>query len=219
MVQKEGVRWVRGDSKFPRQTRICKHHGETEFYFATDNRNKGQGGSYKCLQCQREKNKRHKAGIKIKPDPSCSNFVGIYIAEQVLQKAFSVMKKALPMEHWDFVCGQGFTIDSKCSTLRLSGSRGHKSLGWQFHISKNKYPQYFCLIALDNTPEDVAKDPKPIYVWLVPGDALISGKLLNERVSLTISPKTINKLAAYRRTDMEGKIIKCCSKLKDLCVS
>jgi hypothetical protein len=206
---------MRKDSKYERQIRTCRHHGETEFYFASDNRGKGQGGAYKCLACQREQNKRHKEGKKVKPMPGCSNYVGLYIAEQVLKKAFDVMVKALPMEHWDFVCGHGFTVDSKCSTLRLSGREGCKSLGWEFHIEKNKYPKYFCLIALDNTPEDVAEDPRPIHVWLIPGDAVIDGRPLNDRVSLTVGPNTIAKLKPYRRTDMEGRIIKCCNHLKE----
>lgn len=212
MVQKEGARWVRSDSKYERQIRTCRHHGLTEFYFASDNRGKGQGGAYKCLTCQREQNKRYKEGKKIKPKPGCSIYIGIYIAEQVIQKAFDVVVKAHPMEHWDFVCGKGFTVDSKCSTFKLCGKDGYKR--WEFYVRRNKYTEFFCCIALDNTPDDVAENPKPIYVWLIPGDAIIDGRPLNDRVSLTVGSNTIAKLESYRRTDMEGKIIKCCSHIK-----
>lgn len=215
MSQQEGKRWTRKDSKHERQIRVCRHHGETEFYFSSDNRNqsKALGGTYKCLACQRVRNKRQKEGIKVKPTPGCSNYVGLYIAERVLKRAFDVMTKSHPMDAWDFICGNGFTVNSKCSTLRIKDKSN--DMWWQFHIEKNKTTKFFCLIALDNTPVNVVDDPRPIHVWLIPGDAIIDGRPLNDRVSLNVSPRTMQRLEPYRRTDMEGKIIKCCNHLKD----
>lgn len=195
---KEGYRFVK--QKGTRSIRICKHHGETEFMGEAN-------GKWRCLTCQRERNQN----IKHSNTPGCATYVGIHIAEQVLKKAFDVMIKAHPMKHYDFICGKDFTVDSKCSTKR----NNHGWDQWEFRINKNKIPKYFCLIALDNTPENVADDPKPIHVWLVPGDALIDGKYLNEKNTLCITPRTLGRLAKYRRTDMEGKIIKCCNHLKD----
>jgi hypothetical protein len=214
-VYQEGSIFGKNESLKPRKalvsTRICRHHGETEFYWAKDNST--SKGGWKCTICTRAATARTKNKVKIKPLPGCSNYVGLYIAEQVLRKAFDVMIKAHPMEKWDFVCGQGFTVDSKCSTLRKT--TGTQKREWQFHIKKNKAPKFFCCIALDNTPENVADDPRPIHVWLIPGDAIIDGRPLNDRISLTVTPRTLERVAKYRRTDMEGKIIKCCNHLKD----
>ncbi len=189
-----------------RQMRVCRHHGLTEFYFASNYR----GGGYKCLACLREGNKRRREGRKSDPLPGYSHYLGIHIAEQILQRAFDKIERAHPMEHWDFICGKGFKVDCKSSTLILS----RRNLGWQFFINRNKYPDYFCLMAFNNTPKDVAEDPEPAHVWLVPGNADIGGRPLNSRKSLWVTPRTIARLEPYRKTDMEGRIIKCCNHLK-----
>lgn len=191
-----------------RQMRVCRHHGLTEFYCNSTNRE-----NYKCLACKREENRRRKEGRKPNPLPGCPNYLGIHIAEQILQKAFDKIERAHPMEHWDFICGKGFKVDCKSSTLK-SSKAGCKSLGWGFNIKRNKYPDYFCLMAFDNTPKDVAEDPEPVHIWLVPGNADIEGRPLNSRKIFWVTPGTIAKLEPYRRTNMEGKIIKCCNYLK-----
>jgi hypothetical protein len=182
----------------------CRHHGVQIFYLY-QSRTQPQ---WRCSICHSQRQK----GILHGKEPGCSNYVGLHIAEKVLSKAFKVMQKAGSKEAFDFYCGHDLKIDSKCSTKckNKSSTEGF----WFFHIRKNKVPKAFCLIALDNTPENVAEDPKPTHVWLIPGDAIINGKPLNERMSLTVSPRTIARLDSWRRTDMEGRIIKCCIKVK-----
>jgi len=212
-MTKKGQRWVRKDSKYPRQIRECRHHGQTEFYWASDK----DGGHYKCLECQREKNALSKNGRyglgPYSKQPGCANYTGLYIAETVLSKAFSIMKKAHPMDPYDFVCGKGYKIDSKCSILSTKGSKCQ--LFWEFYPNRNKVPDAFCLIALRNTPDTITDSPQIAYVWLIPGDALIKGRPLNDRVSLTVTPNTVSKLEPFRRSDMEGKITTCCSNWKN----
>ena len=180
--------------------KVCRHHGLAEAYLCST--------SWNCLLCARQQMKGTKTG-KI---PGCSSFVGIEIAEKVLEKAFKVMRRAKPHESYDFYCGNNFKIDSKCSTSVSSNGKVNQT--WQFHIGKNKVPNDFCLIALDNTPENVAEDPRPIHVWLIPGNAIIDGRPLNDRITFSITPRNLKKVSAWRRTDMEGKVIKCCNKIK-----
>lgn len=195
------------------QMRNCRHHGLTEFYWSS---NKG-GGHYKCLECQREKNALSKNGRyglgPYSKQPGCANYTGLYIAETVLSKAFSIMKKAHPMDPYDFVCGKGYKIDSKCSLLVTK--KGEHQPRWKFHIKKNKIPDAFCFIALWNTPNTIIDLPKIAYVWLIPGDSLINGRPLNDRVCIQLYPSTVSKLEPFRRSDMEGKITTCCSNWKN----
>jgi hypothetical protein len=71
------------------------------------------------------------------------------------------------------------------------------------------------LIALENFPNVEPKDAKPIHVWLIRGDTIIDGRPLNDRTAISVTPRTLARLEPYRRMDMEGRIIKCCSKLKE----
>ena len=186
---------------------ICKRHGLQEFRI---NIYKQHGTNYikkskHCLLCNtNSRNNIHTSNVA-----GCKQFTGLYIAEGVLSKVFNTMIKAPPNYRYDFICGKGLKIDSKCSLMRIN--RGN---GWNFNISKNTFPDIFCLIALENTIKNVEYNPSPKYVWLIPGDAIIDGRSLNNRQGFSVSPTTISKLEQYRRTDMEGRIIKCCDKLK-----
>lgn len=185
---------------------ICRHHGLQEFGISIGNRNGHNHITQHCLLCSR----LSYVGRKTGHIPGCANYTGIYIAEKVLSKAFDVMEKTHPHASYDFICGKGLKIDSKCAVLSKSGNKFY----WQFFINKNKIPDIFCLIALDNTSSDIFNDPTPKYVWLINGTDIINGQPLNEKMKLSITPNKINKFYIYRRTDMEGKIIKCCDKLK-----
>ena len=185
---------------------ICRHHGLQEMRISNIINHKRIELHKRCLVCERLQRYGNKTGNI----PGCSNYTGIHIAENVLSKAFDVMERAHPHASYDFICGKELKIDSKCSILSKSG----KHLQWGFHIRQNLIPDAFCLIVLDNTSKDVYIDPKVKYVWLIPSNAIINGKKLNNMWKLTILPNTINRIEKYRRTDMEGKIIKCCDKLK-----
>ena len=195
------------------QMRNCRHHGLTEFYWSSDKK----GGNYRCLQCHREenalgKNGRYGLGPHSK-QPGCPNYTGLYIAETVLSKAFSVMEKAHPHAPYDFICGKGYKVDSKCSLLLPN--QGKKASRWMFRVIRNKVPDAFCFIALQNTSDTITDSPQIAYVWLIPGDALIEGRPLNDRMGISVSPSTVSKLEPFRRSDMEGKITTCCSTWKN----
>lgn len=178
----------------------CRHHGLQEFFFLSNKKRP----DWRCLECHRQDYK----GVRTSKISGCANTIGLIIAEAILRKAFKVMVKAHPMESYDFICGQGFKVDSKCSTLHICNNKiGQR---WLFNIGRNKVPNAFCLIALDNLPEVKPEDAKPVHVWLIPGDAVIDGRVLNDRVCLAVTPRTIARLEPWRRTDMEGRIIKCC---------
>lgn len=185
---------------------MCRHHGIQEFSIAVIDRNGHNYIKKECLLCGRLRHKGHKTGNI----PGCANFTGVHIAENILSKAFGTMIRAPIHAPYDFICGKGLKIDSKCSVLSKHGT----SVRWIFHINKNTTSNVFCLIALDNSIDNVAITPKPLYVWLVPGNDTIENRKVNDRTRLSVSPNTVHKLDAYRRTDMEGKIIKCCNSLK-----
>lgn len=187
---------------------ICRHHGLQEMRASTYIRRYDNKQLFKtrCLKCA----VLAVHGNTTSSIPGCATYTGIYIAEQLLSKAFNTMKKMKPNDPYDFICGKGLKIDSKCSVLRSN----HGNPQWRFNIYKNKYPDMFCLIALDNTSEDIVVNPKPKYVWLLPGDTILDDRPINDRTVFSVSPTTISKLEQYRRTDMEGRIIKCCDKLK-----
>jgi hypothetical protein len=182
----------------------CRHHGLQEFGFYI---NKTRV-NWQCLKCQRQQKK----GIYTSKIAGCSNTVGLIIAENVLSKAFKIIIKAHPMEPYDFICGNNLKVDSKCATLSIH-HRKQRSY-WQFNINKNKVTDVFCLIALDNLPNVRPEDAKPIHVWVISGNAIIDGRPLNDRMGLSVSPKTLARLEPWRRMDMEGRITKCCDKLK-----
>ena len=191
------------------QMRNCRHHGLTEFYWFSNKR----GGGYGCLKCLKEYSKRYREGlVGLGPHskkPGCSQYTGLYIAETVLSKAFSVMEKAHPHAPYDFICGKGYKVDSKCSLLLPHN--GKKASRWMFRVKRNKVPDAFCFIALQNTIDTITDSPQIAYVWLIPGDALIEGRPLNDRTAINVAPSTISKLEPFRRSDMEGKITTCCS--------
>ena len=185
--------------------RECRHHGLQEFCLSSSH---GRP-IWNCLECKRQWYR----GVRTGKIAGCSNVTGIAVAEMVLSKAFKVMKKAPYGAPFDFYCGKNLKIDSKCATLgKIHGKEGQQ---WHFMIRKNKVPDAFCLIALDNLPGISPEDAKPIHVWLIRGDAIIDGRPLNERESLAVAPRTISRLEPWRRTDMEGRIIKCCNNVKE----
>lgn len=188
---------------------ICRHHNLEEFrvWFREE-----LSGNYslqrQCLHCIRDKDNHIYHGNI----PGCGNYTGIHIAEKMLSKVFSYMEKAPVGYPYDFICNKGLRVDSKCSLMKSNLNR--KSLYWSFCIRKNKKADVFCLIALDNISNNVAINPMVKYVWLVPGDALIGKRVLNDRTGLGVTVGNIEKLDKYRRVDMEGRIIKCCNSLK-----
>ena len=128
-----------------------------------------------------------------------SNYLGITCAEEVLNQVFKNVE-VMPFGNpgYDFVCNNGFLIDSKASCKHISNKQ---SDNWLFAINKNKIPDYFALLAFDNRT-----NINPLYFWLIPGH------IINDKITTTISESTINKWNKYRQ-DI-SKVIKCCNNLK-----
>lgn len=186
--------------------RECKYHGMQEYSWNTKQASRiaiGQTGLLpQCLECARQ----YRRGVRRTTTPGCSRYVGIYIAERVLEKAFKVMERANARDPYDFVCGRGLKVDSKCSCL----STGNRT--WHFWIGQNKVPDTFCLIALNNDTKTITiHNAMPIHVWLIPGTAVVRGKAFNDMTAFAVNPRNIGDLNPYRRTDMEGRIIACCA--------
>ena len=124
-----------------------------------------------------------------------SNYLGVTCAEQVLEQIFkNVQIMPYGNKGFDFICGNGFRVDSKASIKC-------KDNYWTFNIRKNKTADYFALLAFDNR-----EDVNPLYFWLIPGDAI------NDNVGIRISQLTINKWNKYEQPI--DKVIKCCDNLR-----
>lgn len=149
--------------------------------------------------------KNHKKYYKKnKPEPtinkSCSSYLGIVIAEQVLSKVF---KNVEIMPHnnpgFDFICGNGFKIDVKSSCRYIRGIT--YSDIWMFNINKNIIADYFLCLAFDNRT-----DLNPQYLWLIRGD------VVNDKSSLLITESKISKWDEYKQ-DI-SKVITTCNTIR-----
>ena len=137
-------------------------------------------------------------GMRMKTNKECSQFLGVYVAESVLSKVFEDVQR-MPVTHpgYDFVCNRGKKIDVKSATRR---SRGN-NLSWGFNVNKNTTADYFLVIAFDDRHELT-----PLHLWMMPGH------VVNDRVNITISHKTIDKWDEYR-LDVD-KVVSCCDEMK-----
>lgn len=130
---------------------------------------------------------------------SCTQYLGIICAEQVLSKIFkNVTRMGINNPGYDFICGKGFKVDSKASCKRIIDK---KSDHWSFSIKQNKIADYFLCLAFDNR-----EDLNPLYLWLIPS------KILNNKKSTTISESKLNKWNEYK-LDI-NKVVECCNIIK-----
>lgn len=135
----------------------------------------------------------------MKDNKQCSSFLGVHIAEEVLQNVFrNVERMAYGNPGYDFVCGEGYLIDCKSSCKRTQNGRNNL---WQFNINKNMVAGYFVLLAFDNRT-----DINPLHIWMIPGH------VINNRGSVSISESTIDKWNEYR-LDID-RVISCCNQMK-----
>jgi hypothetical protein len=130
-----------------------------------------------------------------------SSYLGIHIAERLLSKVFNNVER-MPMcnRGYDFICGKGKRIDSKCSTEKHE--HGHCTR-WRFDIEKNTTADYFACIAFDNRV-----DINPLYFWLIPGHKI------NHLRCFTISISTIDKWDIYRQPI--DRMLKCCTSMREV---
>lgn len=173
---------------------------EIEFY---KDRARYDGLQSCCKDCSTEMNKTYrennrenfnkrvrehyyKHGSKpMSENKECAQYLGCHITERILKH---VMPNAVLMDNnnpgFDLVCGKGFLVDAKSSTLRYEKN---KRPYWQFHIRYNKTPDYFMLVAY--------KDRESLeicHMWLVPGD------VINDKVNVSIYLSNIHKWDEYK---------------------
>ncbi len=159
------------------------------------------GKQFYCKPCriivQREyRAKRNRMG----KNHDSSSYLGVYIAERALSKFFDNIER-MPYGNrgYDFVCGKGYKIDVKSSTIRYS--EGNRR--WMFNTKRNKIADYFLCLGFDNRD-----NLEPKRVWLIPG------KLVNNRGSVTItnSAKYIAKWSEYEKP--LDRVMTCCNEMK-----
>jgi hypothetical protein len=129
----------------------------------------------------------------------CSLFLGVHVAEELLCRMF---KDVIRMPHnnpgYDFICNNGYLIDSKASCKLI---RNNRSDSWKFSIKKNTTADYFVLLAFDNRD-----DLTPMHIWMIPGEEV------NDSISISISESTIDKWDKYHLTIEE--VMECCDDMR-----
>lgn len=134
---------------------------------------------------------------KFSENKTCSMYLGIHVAEQVLSKVFKNVE-IMPMNNpgYDFVCNHGKKIDVKSSCVHKNQN------GWVFAINKNEIADYFLCIAFDNR-----KNLNPLHLWLLPSNHV------NNMNKASISPKTIHKWDEYKLEI--SPVVSCCDHIRN----
>ena len=126
---------------------------------------------------------------------NCSQYLGCYIAEQILSKIFKDVKVMPQQNHgYDIICNQDKKIDIK------SSATGYKD-NWHFNIWRNKIADYFLCIAFDNR-----EDLNPVHLWLIPGEDI------NHLTGIEILKSKLSKWSKYEQPI--DKVITCCNEMK-----
>ena len=128
---------------------------------------------------------------------NCAPYLG-YISEQIIAKIY-LNVQIMPNNHvgYDFICLNNYTIDVKGS-CRIK--RDKHADRWNFHIHKNKIPDYFACLAFDN------RDNLNIeHFWL------ISGNVINNKIGIGISETNLFQWNQYRQSN---EIINQCNIVK-----
>lgn len=186
--------------------RICKHHGETEFYWKK-NKRKSSGGQWVCLACKRtaarayyhKKDLYHTKNIlerlhqsgrcrPLEEAKDCPLYLGD-IAERALLKHFPTATR-MPRNNrgYDYINNQD-KIDVKSSILHVDNR-------WSFNLRitingkwiENTIADHFFIIAFDNRTSLT-----PVHIWLVPGPIVNHLKGLN----ITNTAKALKKWSKY----------------------
>jgi hypothetical protein len=131
-----------------------------------------------------------------------TQYLGVCVAEELLSRYFKEVKHlAYNNPGYDFICMNGFKIDSKSSCFRTR-SRGGKA--WCFKIGKNQIADYFACIAFDDRD-----NLTPIHFWLIPA------KDINHLTGIAISNTkySLNKWSKYEKP--LDKVIACCDSMRE----
>jgi hypothetical protein len=165
----------------------------------------------KCHTCNKESQKewKHRTG-KQKPmseNKQCSSYMGVYVAERLLEKVFrNVIKMPYAHPGYDFVCGKGFKIDVKCCCKKES--RNCQYGQWTFCIKRNRVPDYFAFLAFDNRD-----DLTPLHFWIIP-ESVVNDLPPLGRLAFCISESKANlqRLSQYEHSI--DKIVDGCNLLR-----
>lgn len=173
-----------------------------------------------CIDASDEiKQRLYRYGIHkpMSENKECSLFLGVHIAERILSKIFENVNR-MPFSNpgFDFICGKGYKIDVKSSSL-IQVRR--KNDAWYFHIDRNNVADYFLLVGFDNR-----NDLNPMHIWLIGGSESITGikrrrtKMLCERKSFVITntERKISELEKYECKDRLEKLKTCCETLRQV---
>lgn len=151
---------------------------------------------YRSKEYVRRRNRAGKPSMA--ENKTCSMFLGVHVAEQVLSKVFKDVKQ-MPSNNpgYDFTCNKGMKIDVKSSCIR----KYTKTPNWTFAIDKNKTADYFLCIAFDNR-----KNLNPLHLWLIPNEILNTNRIAG------IAESTLSKWNEYALPI--DKVTTCCNTLR-----
>lgn len=155
--------------------------------------------TYNILKIRDKINRSNNRAHPMEQNRTCSLYLGVCIAENVLSKVFKNVKRMPPSNQgYDFICSKGMKIDVK-SSCELN--RDHCTNYFQYNIKKNKTPDYFLCLGFDN--RDTLT---PMHMWLIPG------LKLNTQHTASISESKLHKWDEYRLPI--DKVVSCCEVLK-----
>lgn len=152
----------------------------------------------------REASRRHRLkkniGKTYADNKSCALYLGVAIAERVLSKVFKDVQR-MPMHNpgFDFICNKGYKIDVKSATI-------NKYNRWNFQIRGNIIADYFLCILYKN--RDELKNP--LKIWLIPTNAMVDGRKVKDRPTLSMGTHSINKYSAFERVDKLNAVKTVC---------
>lgn len=190
--------------------KLCNGCGKIKplhnFYIYKNGKQKGQI-ILPCKQCHSAYSikYKHTKGIHkpMSENKECASYLGVVIAEKALLEFYNNIKR-MPYGNpgFDFECDRLYKIDIKSSCLYYP--KDHTPC-WTIHIRKNIIANYFLCLLFNNR-----KDLTPMYVLLIPG------KLVNNKVSITI-PNSTKSLAKWNKFMKPlDSVINCCNKLKEV---
>lgn len=91
----------------------------------------------------------------------CSSWLGVYIGEIILSKAFSnIVRMPNNNPKFDWICDKGFKIERKTAVL-INGC-------WSYNVKYNNIADYFLLIAFDNRT-----NLEPMHIWLIKTEEMV----------------------------------------------
>ena len=151
-------------------------------------------------------------GLTMCENKDCSAYLGVYIAERILPLLFENVER-MPDGNpgFDFICGNGYKIDVKSSSLHVY----KKWEKWTFKIKQNKIADYFFMVAF-NDREKLGV----IHIWLIKGDSIIEKTtrdseefVFNEKYAVDIGhgKKSLERYKNYEIVDKLEEVQKICN--------